>query len=115
MPDTEETEPEQAPEPQQTTVEQQSQSSSLFDTLSKRSKAKGSSKKGPFVPFMSSDEQESQEAPESDVGFIPDAEETQPSGGSETPAASDKVTCPNCGARLNSDYMFCNKCGEKLN
>lgn len=115
MPDTEETETEQAPEPQQTTAKQQSQSSSLFDTLSKRSKSKEGSKKGPFIPFVSSKEQQSQDTSESNVGFIPDAEETQAPPAAENPGASDKVTCPNCGARLNSDYMFCNKCGEKLN
>ena len=107
-----EPEPEPEPEPQPQPMEQPSQSSSLFDTLSRKSR--GQSQRKAFIPFASTENETSEQTGESEVGFIPDAEDTEAPTGEGIPTASDKITCPNCGAKLNKDYMFCNKCGEKL-
>lgn len=44
------------------------------------------------------------EAPADSVKFPTDAQ----------PAAEEKKTCPQCGAPVSDDALFCNKCGAQL-
>jgi hypothetical protein len=104
---------------------------SLFDTLSDRSAKQGTGGgQAAFVPFSApGEDSQSQEQTEerSNLRIIPNAETIEedsndfveiPASSSQnqqsTPSAPTMVTCPSCGARLSSEYAFCNKCGSKL-
>jgi Ras-related protein Rab-1A len=113
----EEKEPEEEPE-----EEPEVQTPSLFETLSRRKATKKEKKGYAFNAFISSTPEASLEGKESEVEAIPNIEDIESTSSTEqtgeTTTTKKKrggvVICPNCGATLSNDYMFCNKCGTKL-
>ncbi len=93
---------------------------SLFQTLSQKTEEPEKKSIASFVPF--SEEKES-EAPESSkLRIIPNVKDTESAPSSFTPiqsepqkpAGNETTTCKNCGSVLSNDYVFCNKCGDRL-
>jgi small GTP-binding protein len=112
------------PEPEKQVVEKEPEvkTPSLFETLSQKKSVNQEQKSSAFIPFYSSVDQESTETIESTFEAIPSVEDIESNEeiaeSKEEPAKKGKsgvIICPNCGATLSSDYMFCNKCGTKLN
>ncbi len=123
--------PFQAKVPKSTESEQPS---SLFHTLSQKTKESTQAQDESFVPFISSEKSESLES--SNLRIIPNVaditnekydapltpSESIPTISSEIPVSRQTQTprkkaiviCSQCGAMLSSDYAFCNKCGGKL-
>ncbi len=123
--------PFQAKVPKSTESEQPS---SLFHTLSQKTKESTQAQDDSFVPFISSEKSETLES--SNLRIIPNvaditnekynapltpsepiptiSSEFPVSRQTQTPRKKSIVICSQCGAMLSSDYAFCNKCGGKL-
>ena len=105
-----------------------SDTTNLFQALSQKPEDSVKSDTSAFVPFMSKKEAASEET--SSLRIIPNVNniETEPTGftaispsdsndmtGDDTASkSSDLLVCGSYGAVLSSDYIFCNKCGNKL-
>lgn len=104
---------------------------SLLDTLSgKNTIESGQTGQKAFIPFSTKEEEshpEEEREKRSKLRIIPNAENLDEESDDfiEIPASSSQkepnesssrnmITCPKCGARLSSEYAFCNKCGSKL-
>ncbi|MFO7797058.1 MAG: GTP-binding protein, partial [Promethearchaeia archaeon] len=111
-------------------LESQPKVPSLLDSLSGKSPKSEERSQPAFIPFSTSAKtSQSEESKEvhSGLRIIPNAETIEEEANDfvemtkETSAskaieeeAPKMVTCSNCGARLSSEYAFCNKCGSKL-
>ncbi|TXT66748.1 MAG: putative Small GTP-binding domain protein [Promethearchaeota archaeon] len=117
--------------PEEEPEEQEPRAPSLFDTLSGRAAGQGAGgRQAAFVPFSAPGEDsqsQKQKEERSNLRIIPNAETieeetndfveipaTESQNQQQSPTAPTMVTCPSCGARLSSEYAFCNKCGSKL-
>jgi small GTP-binding protein len=115
--------------------DEESESPSLFQTLTEKTKESTQAQVAPFMQFTATDKSAATET--SNLRIIPNvadidnesfnvpeipSEPTIPYIASES--ANQKqaqaqhkkelVICSHCGAMLSSDYAFCNKCGAKL-
>jgi len=111
-------------------LESQPKVPSLLDSLSGKSPKSEERSQPAFIPFSTSaktSQSEESEEVHSGLRIIPNAETIEEEANNfvemtkETSASKaveeeepKMVTCPNCGARLSSEYAFCNKCGSKL-
>ena len=110
------------------------QPSSLFHTLSQKTKESTQTQDDSFVPFISSEKSQALES--SNLRIIPNvaditnekykapltpsepippiSSEFPVSRQTKTPRRKEVIICSQCGAMLSTDYAFCNKCGGKL-
>lgn len=98
--------------------------SSLFDTLTQKAVTLSAPKEAMFSPFGTEDKNPPKK--ESTLTIIPPKEDVEPIPStfatlgnkknelSEKSKKADIVICKQCGAILSKDYMFCNKCGNRL-
>jgi ribosomal protein L40E len=103
-----------------------SESTSLFQTLVKKTEEPTESTGASFVPFATEKKRESEVSTE--LRIIPNVEDFESKEPSIKPSRStldfqaeenqpkkrDLIICKQCGAILSSDYTFCNKCGYRL-
>lgn len=114
--------------------EEEPRKPSLLESLSGRGPSNTSDSaegRAAFVPFSKKEEKSSQpqetKKEQSNLRIIPNAENVEekqndfveippasPASQSSGSNAPKMITCPKCGAKLSSEYAFCNKCGAKL-
>ncbi|KKM78425.1 hypothetical protein LCGC14_1360080, partial [marine sediment metagenome] len=99
---------------------------SLFQTLSQETEEPEKKSIASFVPFSEGKESEAPES--SKLRIIPNVTDTESAHSSFTPiqstpliqsespkpAGNETTTCKKCGSVLSNDYVFCNKCGDRL-
>jgi len=99
---------------------------SLFQTLSQKTEEPEKKSIASFVPFSEGKESEAPES--SKLRIIPNVTDTESAHSSFTPiqstpliqsespkpAGNETTTCKKCGSVLSNDYVFCNKCGDRL-
>jgi len=109
-----------------TPVSKPTSTPSLFQALTQKGDETTNAQSSHFVPF--SEKKESQIQENSKLRIIPNAADigSKPSGftpiqSTPTPqsdgsksGSKELIICKNCGAKLSSDYAFCNKCGTNL-
>ncbi|MFW9864844.1 MAG: GTP-binding protein [Candidatus Thorarchaeota archaeon] len=109
-----------------TSAQEPSSTPSLFQALTQKGGETVKDSTTPFVPFSATKETTTQE--KTNLRIIPNVAdiESKPSGFTPLQPApqiqtaqqhtSNKeiIICKQCGARLSSDYQFCNKCGAQL-
>jgi ribosomal protein L40E len=114
------------PEQISTQVPQDSESSSLFQTLTQRTEENSEESSVSFVPFTATKKVDEEE--KSKLRIIPNVADIDRNFTSFTAITSshsvqeekqeekkkDLIICEQCGTTLSSDYAYCNKCGNKL-
>ncbi|MHA1350656.1 MAG: GTP-binding protein [Promethearchaeota archaeon] len=114
------------PEQISTQVPQNSERSSLFQTLTQRTEENSEESSVSFVPFTATKKVDEEE--KSKLRIIPNVADIDRNFTSFTAITSshsvqeekqeekkkDLIICEQCGTTLSSDYAYCNKCGNKL-
>jgi len=114
------------PEQISTQVPQNSEPSSLFQTLTQKTEENSEESSVSFVPFTATKKVDEEE--KSKLRIIPNVADIDRNFTSFTAITSshsvqgekqeekkkDLIICEQCGTTLSSDYAYCNKCGNKL-